>query len=237
VSPAERQAWARGAAHAHFAPGGGGGLPGIRENGQAEAAATGAAAAADAGDWQKQEAAVAAAIAAAATAAMAAVTAADAAAPVGSASSSSDTAAPSAAPGGGGGGGVLLLDVAVSLKALIPELNSASLAITNRLIDRHLHHQHFGAHWAARPQAPVHQHAAVWWQHAGAALAAECARASRREVPLSALEQRRQRRLEYQALYAASHAASPNFQVSCGMLCTLCWWCLGTELEHAHLSS
>jgi hypothetical protein len=35
---------------------------------------------------------------------------------------------------------------------------------------------------------------------------------ARREVPLADLEARRQRRLEYQALYAASHVASPGFQ-------------------------
>lgn len=85
---------------------------------------------------------------------------------------------------------------------------------TCRLLDRQLHHQHFGAHWAARPQVPVHQHASAWWQHAGWALAQECGRTARREVPLAALEERRQRRLEYQALYAASHVATPGFHVS-----------------------
>lgn len=83
---------------------------------------------------------------------------------------------------------------------------------TCRLADRQMHHKHFGTHWAARPQVPVHQHAATWWQHAGEALAAECRRAARREVALAALEGRRQRRREYQALYAASHTASPGFQ-------------------------
>lgn len=81
-----------------------------------------------------------------------------------------------------------------------------------RLADRQAHHANFGALWAARPQVPVHQHAAAWWQHAGAALAGECARTARHEVPLAALEERRRRRKEYQALYAASHTSSPGFQ-------------------------
>lgn len=155
------------------------------------------------------------------------------------------TQAPSSSPR------MVLLDVSVSLKALIPEFNAASLAIlsrwaswrlwcwslcllrgllhldcstphrllpflliisTSRLADRQLHHSHYGAHWASRPQVPVHGHAASWWQHAGEALAAECGRTMRREVPLSALPQRYRRRQEYQALYAASHTASPGFQ-------------------------
>lgn len=69
---------------------------------------------------------------------------------------------------------------------------------------------------AATLQVPVANHAAAWWQHAGEALAAECARASRAEVPLSGLEARRQRRKEYQALYAASHVTTPGFQVGAG---------------------
>lgn len=63
----------------------------------------------------------------------------------------------------------------------------------------------------------MHQHAPAWWQHAGEALAAECGRALRGEVPLAALEQRRRRRREYQALYAAKHARTQGFQVGmCG---------------------
>lgn len=121
-------------------------------------------------------------------------------------------AAAAAAAGATGGGGMLLLDVYVELKALIPELNAASMAILNRLADRQLHHSHFGQHWAARPQVPVCGHAHAWWQHGGEVLAAACGATIRREVPLAALEQRRQRRLEYQALYAASHTATPGFQ-------------------------
>lgn len=88
----------------------------------------------------------------------------------------------------------------------------AHSSTARRLADRQMHHQHFGAHWAARPQVPVLHHASAWWRHAGEALAGECGRAARREVPLDGLEARRQRRLEYQALYAASHTASPGFQ-------------------------
>eukprot|EP00887_Chlorella_sp_A99_P007742 scaffold20.g7742.t1 len=108
--------------------------------------------------------------------------------------------------------GTAVLDVGVSLKALILEFSPASVAIVNRLIDRQLHFQHFGAYWEVRPQVDLHQHATCWWQHAGGLLAAECGRVARRKVALSALAQRRRRRLEYQQLYAAKHVTSPAFQ-------------------------
>lgn len=105
-----------------------------------------------------------------------------------------------------------ILDVSITLKALIPELNAASSAIVSRVIDRHLHVNHYGKQWACRPQVPVEDNEALWWQHAGRAIAAGTRLLSRREVPLSKLEQRRTARLEYQALYAAMHLDSPYFK-------------------------
>ncbi len=200
---------------------------------------------------QRQQAAEAAAEALRVQAAAGPAGAADAASGAGPPQPSSDEVA----DGGNGSARMVLLDVSVSLKALIPELNAASLAIlsrcdgcfstvlllrisalallsapccisllspaphsctsprpTSRIADRQLHYSHYGAHWAARPQVAVHGHASAWWQHAGEALAAECGRMMRREVPLSALPLRHRRRQEYQALYAASHTASPGFQ-------------------------
>lgn len=92
----------------------------------------------------------------------------------------------------------------------------ASVAILQRLLDRQLHFQHFGAYWQARPAVPVHAHAGEWWRHAGELIAAECGRVRRHEAPLRLLGRRRQLREEYQGLYAAAHVTAPGFQVGAG---------------------
>jgi hypothetical protein len=96
------------------------------------------------------------------------------------------------------------IDFSVTLKALILETNAGSLAILNRIVDRQLHFEHFGEHWAVRPKVPVSGHESQWWQHGGRALASSTRRLARREVPLGRLELRRAARLEYQSLYAGT---------------------------------
>ena len=110
-----------------------------------------------------------------------------------------------------GGGGAFTIDLAVSLKALILEMNCASTAIINRLVDRQLHFVNFGEHWATRPEVPVSGNEALWWQHGGRALASRTRRLVRREVPLSRLELRRAARLEYQTLYAGTRVSHRHF--------------------------
>jgi hypothetical protein len=105
-----------------------------------------------------------------------------------------------------------LLTVSVSLKALVPEFNAASLSALTRLLDRQLHWQNYATHWRSRPQVPVESHAAVWWQHAGSTLAARCGHVARRQVSLQQLSRRRKLRTEYQTLYAAAHVGRPGFQ-------------------------
>jgi hypothetical protein len=105
-----------------------------------------------------------------------------------------------------------LVDVSISLKALVPTFSAASVGILTRLIDRQLHMSRFGEHWAVRPQTPVAGNEARWWQHAGNALAAKAAQIVRREVPISHMAQRRASRSEYQPLYAAKHAKNTNYQ-------------------------
>lgn len=105
-----------------------------------------------------------------------------------------------------------VLDVTITLKALVPELNAAGVAILNRVVDRQLHLSHYGCYWEVRPQVPVAGNEHLWWQHAGRALAAGVRSSARREVPLSRLAARRAARLEYQALYAGKHAASSLFR-------------------------
>jgi len=104
------------------------------------------------------------------------------------------------------------LDIVVSLKAFVPEVNPASLGILVRLIERQSHLSHFGQHWQLRPQVPVHGHASVWWKHAGRAIQEKTADLARRNVPLSSIARRGRRRQEYQELYAVAHANDPRFQ-------------------------
>ena len=103
------------------------------------------------------------------------------------------------------------IDFAVTLKALILDMNAGSVAIVNRLVDRQMHFSHFGEHWAVRPEVPVSGHEAQWWQHGGRALASSTRRLARREVPLGRLELRRAARLEYQSLYAGTHVNHRQF--------------------------
>ena len=138
------------------------------------------------------------------------------------------TSAPQAAAGAGAGGAkevpaasgqkresaaksAFTVDVAVTLKALIFELDSASVAVVNRLVDRQTDFSHFGHYWAVRPQVAVAGNEALWWQHGGRALAASTRGIARREVPLSKLEARRAARQEYQQLYAGLHIGHRHF--------------------------
>jgi hypothetical protein len=147
VTPAERLAWRAATA---------GGGAGPRHERSASGGARHRALPSISEDWQHAGAAAAAASAAAAAAAQhpqdehqpppqrhpaeAAVattdrTAATVAAGRQAAATAADLASDAAGGGGGaasGGPGSLLLDVAVSLKALVPELNAASLAIATR---------------------------------------------------------------------------------------------------------
>lgn len=56
--------------------------------------------------------------------------------------------------------------------------------------------------WVA--QEPVSRNPAAWWQHAGHAAAQQCRLISRRQAPLSELEQRRAQRLRHQVLNCIS---------------------------------
>lgn len=59
----------------------------------------------------------------------------------------------------------------------------------------------FAPLWRCRPQQPVRAAPALWWQHAGAAVLAEC----RRRLPVRRAEGALRRRREYLALYRALH--------------------------------
>ncbi|KAL0020504.1 hypothetical protein WJX79_001536 [Trebouxia sp. C0005] len=63
-----------------------------------------------------------------------------------------------------------------------------------------------------RPQVDVAGNSEVWWKHAGSNVRRECHFISRRQVPLSALEQRRKARLEYHELYTRTHCRLPTFK-------------------------
>lgn len=101
----------------------------------------------------------------------------------------------------------LVVDINIYLKALIAELNAASVGILSRLVDRHLRFSRYGEYWATRPLVPVIGNESKWWQHAGKTLGRYSRSVARRQPSLSLMADRRQARLEYQALYAQAHSS------------------------------
>lgn len=101
----------------------------------------------------------------------------------------------------------LVVDISITLKALITELNAASVGILTRLIDRHLRFSRYGDYWATRPLVPVIGNESKWWQHAGKTLGRYSRSVARRQPSLCLMAARRQARLEYQSLYAQAHSS------------------------------
>ena len=104
------------------------------------------------------------------------------------------------------------VDVSVTLKALVPQFNAASVGILSRLIDRQMHFVRFAEHWSSRPQVDVAGNEAQWWQHAGSAILREVGIVSRKEACLQSISERRLARLAYQDLYASKHAKDALFK-------------------------
>jgi hypothetical protein len=115
----------------------------------------------------------------------------------------------------GGGGGAAAAAAAdgppcvavaaeVAFKSLMLEASPEAAAVCLRLVNRYMAYDRFAPLWAARPQVAVAASPGLWWQHAGAAVLAEC----RRRLPVRRAALALARRREYLALYRALHAGS-----------------------------
>jgi hypothetical protein len=98
------------------------------------------------------------------------------------------------------------LSVALSLKSFMLEASPEASAVFLRLVNRWMAYDRFAPLWKTRPQLPVRAAPALWWQHAGRAVLAEC----RRRLPVRQAALALARRREYLAVYRAVHAAVPR---------------------------
>ena len=129
-----------------------------------------------------------------------------AAAPRARASNSSSTTSSGAGRGSSSAAaassGAPLVSVSVSLKSCMLEASPEAAAVFLRLVNRLSAYARFARLWRARPQQPVARAPALWWQHAGRAVLAEC----RARLPVRSASLALERRREYLRLYRAVHA-------------------------------
>lgn len=104
------------------------------------------------------------------------------------------------------------VSVDVNIKALLLNLDIASLGILERMHGRISLIQRFYLHWSRRPNVPVFSNEITWWRHAGNAVNSEVKHIVRQYVALSCIEERRSRRLQYQPLYVSKFSRNPMFR-------------------------
>lgn len=100
----------------------------------------------------------------------------------------------------------------LDIKALLVEVNVASLGILERLLGRHSLFSRYEPHWSTRPRVPVPSNEIAWWHHAGSAAVAEARKVVWMQAPQSKMEARRRARLQYQPLYVGQFARKATFR-------------------------
>lgn len=100
----------------------------------------------------------------------------------------------------------------LDIKALLVEINVASLGILERLLGRHSLYSRYEPYWSTRPRVPVPSNEIAWWHHAGNAAVAEARKLVWMQVPQSKIEARRRARLLYQPLYVGQFARRAMFR-------------------------
>ncbi|KAF5841312.1 hypothetical protein DUNSADRAFT_13584 [Dunaliella salina] len=112
---------------------------------------------------------------------------------------------------GGSGGTHLIaglhLHVSVVLRALAPIITPDAALLGLRMADRHLTYSKYCAFWVRRPHVPVSRSPALWWQHAGEAIIADC----RRRYPIRKFDHALQLRRQYIATYRALHSTQKHY--------------------------